>query len=535
MANALAVAARAEPKKLRVALIADAPLQPGWVGDAFGRIARAPFAEIVLIGLVTPSKARPVSLLWRVYAALDRLAFGSPPALADVRDCVKPECIALEPRKELLDELDLDVLFVVGELDERAYAGVARLGVWRFWFGEAGCAEPLGGFPETWRNSPVTASGIQVRLDAAARPRIICESWTRTNPYSLARTRERMLPKTGEFAYRALREAYLGGERPLDAAAGAAAPGRTSMNVARGVCAIGRRVAELGIDRALNVEQWALAFRFGAQDEPHLAPLPSDLNGFTRLAPPKGHDWADPFPIEKNGRYFVFFEDLPLAEGKAHISMVELKRDGSHSPPVRVLERPYHLSYPFMLEDEGQLWMVPETSDYGTVEVYRCIDFPLEWRREQILLDDLRGVDATFHKEGGRWWMFVNQAAGDSNMVDDELHIYYASRFLGPWGAHQRNPVKSDARCTRPGGGLYRHGGHLYRPSQICVPRYGAGLCLNRVTRLSPQEYAEVEVQRILPDAGKGLIGLHTINRAGALTMVDTLMRRSRFSARRNR
>ena len=89
--------------------------------------------------------------------------------------------------------------------------------------------------------------------------------------------------------------------------------------------------------------------------------------------------------------------------------------------------------------------------------------------------------------------------------------------------------MKSDARCARPAGQLYWRNGALYRPAQICAPLYGSGLSINRVLRLTPQEYVERQIERILPSAQAGLLGLHTVNRAGDLTVVDGFVRRSRF------
>src|SRR6185295_5342699 len=140
---------------------------------------------------------------------------------------------------------------------------------------------------------------------------------------------------------------------------------------------------------------------------------------------------------------------------------------------------------------------------------------------ECVLLDDVRLVDATLHREkiGGRerWWMFANSAAGGSRMFDDELHLFYADRLLGEWQPHARNPVKSDARCARPAGRLQWRNGALYRPAQICAPLYGAGLSMNRVLRLTPHDYAERQVERVLPSPAEGILGLHTLNRAGEL------------------
>jgi hypothetical protein len=174
--------------------------------------------------------------------------------------------------------------------------------------------------------------------------------------------------------------------------------------------------------------------------------------------------------------------------------------------------------------------MMPESAQNATVELYRCVDFPLRWKLEKVLLRDVRLVDATLHRGAGRWWMFANAAPGASRMFDDELHLFHAERLTGEWQPHARNPVKSDARCARPAGRLYWRDGALYRPAQICVPRYGAGLSINRVLQLTPQAYAEREVARVLPDAGGGIIGLHTVNRAGPLTVLDAFARRRRFA-----
>jgi hypothetical protein len=125
--------------------------------------------------------------------------------------------------------------------------------------------------------------------------------------------------------------------------------------------------------------------------------------------------------------------------------------------------------------------------------------------------------------------MFANAAAEQAQMFDDELHLFHADDLMGDWQPHRRNPVKSDARCARPAGQLVWRNGALLRPAQICVPRYGAGLSINRVLRLTPHDYAERQVERVLPARASGVLGLHTVNRAGDLTVIDAFARRRRF------
>lgn len=512
----------AKARKLRVGLFADARLQPRWVVEAFDKVAQSDFAEIVVI---RAGEAQPrAPLLWNAYHRFDRWAFGG--------DLSEP--VELPQVKELGSDPDLDVAFVLGDVDDRECDGVARYGVWRFCFGaERVDSEARAGWREVAEGLPATASGITVRTAPGRPPRLAYESWSRTYPLSVARNRAQLLRKTSEFAWRALRELHESGHAWLkqcrivrDTPHAKDFPGNAE--AVKTVGGVASRILQRGVQKALSVDQWSLAWRFRESRFRDARTVAPDLKGYTRVVPPPDRDWADPFAIEKNGRYFVFFEELPYAAGKAHIAMVEVKRDASWSAPVRVLERDYHLSYPYLIEEGGELYMIPESARHQSVEVYRCVDFPLRWKLERTLLEGPRLVDATFHRGPDRWWMFANAAASGSRVFDDELHLFHAAHLLGPWRPHRRNPVKSDARCARPAGHLFSRGGALYRPAQICVPRYGAGLSINRVLRLTPEEYSEREVERIVP--GGDLLGLHTLNRAGDLTVIDAFSRRSRFA-----
>ena len=526
---AVALAASPQARKLRVGLFADRPLQPRWVIDAFAQAAASGYADIVVIASANAAP-RGMPWWWKLYGGLDRRAFGArtdPGEGLELARHVPHErrgTLSSDPRELLA--LDLDVAFALGDFDDSPLDGVARYGVWRFCFGaERSECEPLAGTREVAAGIALTGSGLKVRLSAGSAPRLAYQSWSRTFPFSVARNRDQLLAKTAEFPTRALREAYRSGRGWLEQCL----PVSAAQPVLVEPCdpsPILRRILRRGLHNALHVEQWFLAFRFARGEE---RAVPADLQGYTRLMPPKDRFWADPFALERNGRYFIFFEELPFAAGKAHIAMTEVRRDGSWSQPVRVLERGYHLSYPFILEHDGELYMIPETAQNGTVELYRCVDFPLRWKLEKTLLQGVRLVDATLHRAADRWWMFANGAAGASRGFDDELHLFHADRLFGDWHPHPRNPVKSDVRCARPAGGLYWRDGKLYRPAQICVPRYGAGLSINRVLWLTPHSYAEHQVERVLPDAGQGLLGLHTMNRAGDLMVADAFTRRQRI------
>ena len=56
-----------------------------------------------------------------------------------------------------------------------------------------------------------------------------------------------------------------------------------------------------------------------------------------------------------------------------------------------VLEEPWHLSYPFLIEWGGDIWMIPESSTNRDIAIYRAVDFPLKWERHAVLVERRRG------------------------------------------------------------------------------------------------------------------------------------------------
>ena len=110
-------------------------------------------------------------------------------------------------------------------------------------------------------------------------------------------------------------------------------------------------------------------------------------------------------------------------------------------------------------------------------------------------------------------------------LSDDELHLYYSDSPLGPWKPHKKNPVKSDVRSSRPAGKPFYWNGELLRPAQDSSRGYGYATSINRVVKISPCEYSEVEVSRILPDWAKHITGTHTLNILDDITVVDCLLK----------
>lgn len=70
---------------------------------------------------------------------------------------------------------------------------------------------------------------------------------------------------------------------------------------------------------------------------------------------------ADPFMIRGGGEWHMFFEILPQADEKGVIALASSADGLKWRYRQVVLDEPFHLSYPYVFEFEGEHYMIPES------------------------------------------------------------------------------------------------------------------------------------------------------------------------------
>jgi hypothetical protein len=238
------------------------------------------------------------------------------------------------------------------------------------------------------------------------------------------------------------------------------------------------------------------------------------------IADPGHRFYADPFPVTWQGRTVVFFEDLDHRLGKGIISAIAFDGSGPKGPATPVLEEPWHLSYPFLIEHDGELWMIPESSEHRDVALYRCIAFPNRWERHTTLLSGLELGDATIVRHNDRLYLFGATRDGAGG-YSDTLSIFHAGHLFGPWLPHDGNPIMVDRSSARPAGNFITIDGQLWRPVQDCSDGYGAALGLAEITELSPASFRQTVRHTLRPGSRWPGRKLHTLNRCGRLEVID--------------
>ena len=224
----------------------------------------------------------------------------------------------------------------------------------------------------------------------------------------------------------------------------------------------------------------------------------TSMNSYTPLLAPKGKYYADPFLFKYEGINYLFFEDYDYIKGV--ISYVSLDQEGNASSPKLALTLPGHISFPYIFQDQGEIYMIPETSSYQSVFLYRSRAFPNEWERERVLIRGEGFADSLLFKYNGIYWLFTS-------IRKDVLQIYYAKDLTSSFFPH---PINGCHIRGRNGGSLFIRDGRLVRPVMDCSKRYGRAVILKEIVSLTKHEFIEQEIAAIEPNWAPHLVGTHT-------------------------
>jgi hypothetical protein len=240
----------------------------------------------------------------------------------------------------------------------------------------------------------------------------------------------------------------------------------------------------------------------------------------TRVETPPGRFLADPFVVTRDGRTCVFAEEFVFESSKGHIAAFELS-DGGARPLGIALEESVHLSFPYLFEFDGTLFMCPETRATKEIRIYECTEFPLNWQLAGIAMNHVVAADTLIFPKHGLWWLLTG-ISGTEPHDCSELHLFRARTPLGGnWVPHARNPILIDPQTAR-NGGLLQDGEDLIRVAQnLQFGSYGASVRLFRIARLTPDDYAEELVGGMTPDFMPGIHGTHHFHSNGTYTFWD--------------
>lgn len=518
--------------KLRVGVILPDHKVSAWVRFMLERIKDSADADVSALAFAGQPDGSPPSVnkQYELQLNLDKKIFHPEPdpwEASDIRKVLHNTQMVganLHERLSRFKSMRLDLLLNLSLEDmPNSLRNVARFGVWSLRCNDVRViTDSEIGWLEILNDSPVMHCGIEIEREESSL--LYPGSVIATDHSSISLNQKSFFWRAAHMVPRALHVLHTKGEqeffgraKPVDASEKADVPSAAQLITLAQKQAL--HTDENNIRRPITHQPWALMAGKTVDGKKF------DWDGLSLKVPPRDVFWADPFPLKKQDVTYLFFEEYVYKTQRGRISYAVLDENGGIGEPQVVLERPYYLSHPFIFEHRGEFYMIPETAQNRTIEVFRCVQFPDKWEYHKTLMPAVQAVDATLFQHTMRWWMFVN-IAHEGGSTWDELHLFYADDPLSmDWSPHPMNPIVSDVRSARPAGRIFRRDGLLVRPSQDSSLGYGCALKFNIITKLNIYEYEEELLERIEPP-NEDILAVHTYNSTDDFVVVDALLRK---------
>ena len=554
--------------RLRIGILIDDTALPRFQAEIIEELRQKPWCEIALFvrkqKSYDPYAGSKRFMLYRMLQRLDAKLFGrSAPYLAQVSiaDTIADTGLlnVTTQERDAFDDLDaaqaeeiaahrLDVLLNFGfKAITGALLKAAKYGIWEY---RSSC-RPVG-FWEVIENIPHTEVRLE-RVGSALEYGYILDRYrTVTHQKSMRKNYEQIMWRSHMMAVRELSRLHAKGaayfddkeaktyfyhQHPIENYVerkfpdfqfgfsddlGRLAP-TNSQSIAAACKLIGKYL-KFTARRFFKMDRWIILYSENPQGG-----ISPDLGAYQRIPlPSDDHFQADPFVVDEGEKSYLFYEELDYTTLKGYLLVSEYdEAEKRFVNPQEILRKPYHLSYPNIFRHEGRYYMVPETHENGTVDLYEAEAFPYRWRKVRTMMEGVKAVDATLFFRDGLWWMFVNIAAKEGFSLNDELCLYYCEDFRSDdWIAHPMNPVVQDVTTARPAGHLLQKDGRLFRPAQDCSGVYGRGLVINEIVTLDKTRYEERTAQHIRADFADDLVAVHTFNHSERFSVIDAIRSR---------
>ncbi len=272
----------------------------------------------------------------------------------------------------------------------------------------------------------------------------------------------------------------------------------------------------------LKIETWNIAYRKRKESL-----LFKDTNDFIMIKNDKNGWYADPFLFDYKGNTYLFAEFFSYKLGKGIIRYSVFDKEKNEFSEFRtIIEEDFHLSYPCVFKQNGEIYMLPEAGESESLYLYKAIKFPDRWEKMPCLMDKIRLADTTPFFVNGNMYAYTlvqdkNSADGEMNILkfeDDKAMLIF------------EHGISNDMTKARCGGNCFEHNGKMYRVAQDCSQDYGKALSLysfnNDFSEKLENRVEECDVSLI--NAVKPQ-GIHTYNFSKEFEVIDVKFYRNQY------
>ncbi len=524
-------------RTLRVGVLCDGPVFQRWQAEALSAVLAVEGVQPVVLVMNDAKPAAPsspwkdplhypwrIALFLRYRRSLKPNAYEPVDLSAALATVPRVPCRTIRKGPEhRFEQKDLDAI-AAHEPDVLLRFGfnilrgpileLPRYGVWSYHHGDE--EQYRGQPPLFWElmDGKTTAAAVLQRLtDKLDAGVILRKCWFKLTARSLEEALDHVLLGSTHLMARVCAELIAGIEQAAEGEPSATkAPIRKypgNLDYLR----FRRKLDQKSTARSAGFKEWNI----GVLYQP-IASLLGDrpsLNVRWLPSPSSGQGRATPFGYAAEEQLNVLYEKNDRRTGKSEISRLRPKRDNVLKRSRTMLKSEAHLTYPFVIEQDGRTHVLIGPGTSGGVDLFAINPANDGLEPVGTLLNEPLCAPTLF-TYNGKWWLMGTRAPHEHSA----LHIYHASRFEGPYRPHALQPVKQDVRSARPAGTPFVHEGTLYRPALDASST--ARVCLMKVTRLDEYGFEEEIVRTIGPLKGSAWSeGIGTLSAVGEITLIS--------------
>jgi hypothetical protein len=379
-------------KKLEIGILIDKYDVPSWEYELIREIRDSEYSRLALIMLMDNhlhdkgKKHGQGTSLFRLHQKIDHLAFMGKQNYAikrDIGELVKDIPLIILKTSQQIDiagfdpditteirEYNLDIIIKIGYGPVKAdLMNIPVYGLWSYSMINSDTEEAdTTGYYEVIKKSPVTTSELVLWKGIQVKGKAITSVIESTCSYSISLNRDKLFSRASLFVPRILKGIWIYGsdflekiEQKYDKSSEGMIkqlpvpsflPSLFNLLNA-GMIFLRQVLKKLIYTDSFN---WVLLYMIGDTNDFSK----NSFKDFSELKPSKDRFWADPFVISREGKFYVFVEEFIYSKNKGHISVLELDEKGQLLNSQKIIEQPYHMSYPFIFERDNVFYMIPE-------------------------------------------------------------------------------------------------------------------------------------------------------------------------------
>ncbi len=218
-----------------------------------------------------------------------------------------------------------------------------------------------------------------------------------------------------------------------------------------------------------------------------------DSKEFNIIENPNGYWLADTLVYETNNNNYLFVEAYEKNKSIGRLAVLSYFNDKFDNFKI-ILEKDYHLSYPYVFSYKGKYYLIPESSANNTIDLYIATSFPDKWK---FLCNLAIGkfVDTSVIQINENDFMMYTYDLIKKQSIEGILNMESLKIKFNKFTNDYKN-------CLRNGGRIY------YIKDKICIPFQNNKNFYGQSLKIIDKESNKI-IKEIIPENIKNKDNIH--------------------------